>query len=82
MRVYLSSFDIEKSKHVSKRPTLNYRGQDTKPPSKADTSFCAFAKPVLEYTGNKMIGIATMHKSNAVPVFSTEAAEDISKMGS
>lgn len=32
------------------------------------------------YTGDKMLGIATMHKSNAVPVFSQESASDISKM--
>ena len=32
------------------------------------------------YTGDKMIGIATLHKSVACPVFSTEDAIDISKM--
>lgn len=32
------------------------------------------------YTGNKIVGIATMHKSNMVPVFSNQEAEDISKM--
>lgn len=32
------------------------------------------------YTGSNMLGIATMHKSNAVPVFSNESAKDISKM--
>jgi len=32
------------------------------------------------YTGTKVKGIATMHKSNAVPVFSDEEAQDISKM--
>ena len=32
------------------------------------------------YTGNLIKGIATMHKSNAVPVISQEHAEDISKM--
>jgi hypothetical protein len=33
-----------------------------------------------EYTGTKIKGIGTMHKSNAVPVFSDEEAIDISKM--
>jgi hypothetical protein len=33
-----------------------------------------------EYTGTKIKGICTMHKSNAVPVFSDEEAIDISKM--
>ena len=32
------------------------------------------------YTGTKVMGIATLHKSNAVPVFSQEEAVDISKM--
>jgi hypothetical protein len=32
------------------------------------------------YTGTKVIGIATMHKSNAVPVFSDEEAVEISRM--
>lgn len=32
------------------------------------------------YTGTKVMGIATMHKSNAVPVFNSEEAVEISKM--
>jgi hypothetical protein len=32
------------------------------------------------YTGTKIKGIGTMHKSNAVPVFSDEEARDISSM--
>jgi hypothetical protein len=37
-------------------------------------------KPSKQYTGTKVKGIATMHKSNAVPVFSDEEAVEISKM--
>jgi hypothetical protein len=34
-----------------------------------------------KYSGEqKLLGIATMHKSNLVPVFSKEAASEISKM--
>jgi hypothetical protein len=32
------------------------------------------------YTGDKVLGIATLHKSNAVPVFNSADAVDISKM--
>lgn len=32
------------------------------------------------YTGDKIIGIGTMHKSNAVPIFSNSEAKDISTM--
>lgn len=40
----------------------------------------ALLKPNPVYTGTKVKGIATMHKSNAVPVFSDEEAVEISKM--
>jgi hypothetical protein len=36
--------------------------------------------PEKVYTGTKVKGIGTMHKSNAVPIFSDEEAVDISKM--
>ena len=36
--------------------------------------------PEKVYTGDKIVGIATMHKSNAVPVFSAEDAVEISRM--
>ena len=34
----------------------------------------------MSYTGDKLLGIATMHKSNMVPVFKASDAEDIAKM--
>lgn len=37
-------------------------------------------KPSKAYTGTKMIGIGTLHKSNAVPVFSTEEAGEMARM--
>ncbi len=40
---------------------------------------CAKKEPIL-YTGTKVKGIATMHKSNAVPVFSDEEAIEVSTM--
>jgi hypothetical protein len=36
--------------------------------------------PDKVYTGDKIKGIGTMHKSNAVPIFSDEEAVEISKM--
>lgn len=36
------------------------------------------AAPV--YTGDKIVGIGTMHKSNAVPIFSDSQAKEISSM--
>ena len=40
----------------------------------------ATAAPRKVYTGDKVLGIATMHKSNAVPVFNNNEAVEISKM--
>ncbi len=40
----------------------------------------AVKKEVQQYTGDAMIGIGQLHKSNAIPVFSKEDAMDISKM--
>jgi len=34
----------------------------------------------MKYTGDKLMGIATMHKSNMVPVFKQEDAEEIARM--
>jgi hypothetical protein len=40
----------------------------------------ALASPAKVYTGTKVKGIGTMHKSNAVPIFSDEEAQDIARM--
>lgn len=37
-------------------------------------------KKPMQYTGDKIVGIGTMHKSNAVPIFSDQEAKDISSM--
>jgi len=37
-------------------------------------------KDIPQYTGTKIKGIGTMHKSNAVPIFSDEQAVEISRM--
>ena len=48
--------------------------------SRGDYTGNATLAPAKVYTGDKVKGIATMHKSNAVPVFSDEQAVDISRM--
>jgi hypothetical protein len=37
-------------------------------------------KAMMQYTGDAMLGIGQLHKSNAVPIFTAEDAVDISKM--
>ena len=58
---------IRDTSHI---PSLN-GGVDSAP---------ALRKANKVYTGSKIIGIGTMHKSNAVPIFSDSEAKDISSM--
>jgi hypothetical protein len=56
-------------------------GRETPQINSVDTGWVTCSKPTdKEYTGTKVKGIGTMHKSNAVPIFSDEEAIDISKM--
>jgi hypothetical protein len=63
-------------------PTPKHRGAtDPKPKSLNTWVTGAVNTPQTpQYTGTKIIGIGTMHKSNAVPIFSDQEAKDISTM--
>lgn len=45
-----------------------------------DTGGVALKKETMQYTGNNILGIGTLHKSNAVPVFSQDEAKEIARM--
>jgi hypothetical protein len=60
-------------------PEYNVSNHREKYPS-GDGIGVTFARTPNTYTGDKLIGIATMHKSNSVPVFSQEDAIEISRM--
>jgi hypothetical protein len=62
-------------------PKPIYRGADEpKIPSLPFTGGPCTKPEQKVYTGTKIKGIGTMHKSNAVPIFSDEQAVDIAKM--
>ena len=70
---------------VEKLPSLSYGsrvGADAARALKSlDTSVSyTEKKESLKYTGTLVKGIATMHKSNAVPVIDEEQMKDISRM--
>ena len=76
----------KKRARAMKAPALDYklstppgRTTSTHIPSR-NTGGNATLAPAKVYTGTKVKGIATMHKSNAVPVFSDEEAVEISRM--
>ena len=70
---------------VQKLPTLAYGhrvGADTARSIQSLNSDRSYTekRESLKYTGTLVKGIATMHKSNAVPVINEEQMKDISRM--
>lgn len=71
-KVKIPSFRPLQQKPLAHRTTVDI-------PS-LDTGGNATKSKERVYTGDKMIGVATMHKSNSVPVFSKDDAVDVAKM--
>lgn len=79
--------NTEPKKETEFKPLRNYlkenpRESSTKHIPSLNTipnGVCAKKEPQV-YTGTLIKGIATMHKSNAVPITSREAAIEVSKM--
>ena len=71
-----------RGKPLPKSPmeATTYRREAPKYPSGDGIGVAIPKKKEMQYTGNKLMGIATMHKSNMVPVFKQEDAEDIARM--
>jgi len=79
--------DDKKRKRALAAEPLQYTlsapvGRETKRINSLDTGHkgAVRTKDIPQYTGTKILGIGTMHKSNAVPVFSDEEAKAISTM--
>jgi hypothetical protein len=80
--------DEKKRSRALRAPSLTYilsappgRSTSSHIPSRSTGEAGAVTyKESPQYTGTKILGIGTMHKSNAVPVFSDEEARDISTM--
>ena len=77
----------KKRRRAMSAEPLNYtlsappgRGNTNHIPSQGQSTGVAALRPAPVYTGTKIKGIGTMHKSNAVPIFSDEEAVAISQM--
>lgn len=77
----------KKRKRAMSAEPLDYKlsapvGRETQKIASRDTghSGAVKTKGIPQYTGTKVLGIGTMHKSNAVPIFSDEEAVAISSM--
>ena len=69
-----------KVKAKSLPPVKNYVRETPHYPSLNSGHHDTSKKEQQTYTGDKMLGIGTLHKSNAVPVFSQDDAMEISRM--
>lgn len=65
-------------KRVVEESTFTYESRRTVPTS--DTVGNGFKKEENKYTGTLIKGIATLHKSNGVPVINKNQIEEISRM--
>lgn len=70
----------EKCALVLPKETYREGSQDFKQAKSAGNNIGSTAKRIRVYTGDKIVGIGTMHKSNSVPVFSKDDAKDIARM--
>jgi len=73
-KVTISNWAKEEYQHRTANHRELYPSLNSK-----DSGVAAKPQPKV-YTGDKLLGIATMHKSNMVPIFSNKEAEDVAKM--
>lgn len=62
------------------RSGISYRETPYYPSVSVSGIYVAEKKESTKYTGDKLIGIAMMHKSNLVPIFNQDHAKDVSSM--
>ena len=76
-----SSSNRNKQQRVVIREAQPFRRDEGKVYKSAELCYNVSMKPERKvYTGTLVKGIATMHKSNAVPIINDEQAKDIAQM--
>ena len=80
----ITSERVTRAKDMKSTLTVSFKtppGREAPKIVSQDTGWVACTTAAnQEYTGTKVKGIGTMHKSNAVPIFSDEEAVEISTM--
>ena len=71
---------VERKSFVSPKPLRRDADQPRVPSLDTGVKGAVNVRMPLQYTGDNIVGIGTMHKSNAVPIFSDQEAKDISSM--
>ncbi len=73
-------FDRTKSVRMAAKTSQTNQAQVDKIPSKVTPGGSTANKDSVRYTGTLIVGIATMHKSNAVPILNQQEAIEVSSM--
>lgn len=76
----LTAAGLRKEKRGDYTPGTNWRKATSVIPSVNSIECATEKKKTLRYTGDKLIGVALMHKSNYVPIFTNEEAVSVAKM--
>ena len=76
---YAPTKTVAKTVKPLQQPTP-FRRETKQYPSLNSTEYNTYKKDTMQYTGDKMKGIGTLHKSNAVPIFTDEEAKDQAAM--
>ena len=71
---------FERKSFVAPKPLRRDADQPRIPSLDTGHKGAVTVKQTPQYTGDKIVGIGTMHKSNAVPIFTDQEAKDISSM--
>jgi hypothetical protein len=71
---------IGRSSYVPPKPMRRDAEQPRIPSLDTGVKGAVNVRMPMQYTGDKIVGIGTMHKSNAVPIFTDQEAKDISSM--
>ena len=79
---YIKPTTAQTSSRKTYSPTVNPRLAEIRKIPSLDTGVVGAVtiRQPMQYTGTKVKGIGTMHKSNAVPIFTDDEAIDIAHM--
>jgi hypothetical protein len=75
-----TKLQANRSSYISPKPMRRDADKPRVPSLDTGVKGAVNVRMPQKYTGDNIVGIGTMHKSNAVPIFSDQEAKDISSM--
>lgn len=75
-----SKIKLERKSFIAPKPLRRDADKPRIPSLDTGVRGAVNVRKPMQYTGDNIVGIGTMHKSNAVPIFTDQEAKDISSM--